>query len=481
MLAEDELTAGAGVEKGLPAEAQWLELFKPGYGAATTMLTLGTVLFAFNSFFVSTSMPSAVREFGEAWLLSWSFTLYLVFAIVGGAFDANLKGRFGGRLTLIGATTVFAIGTLLACLADASWQVAAGRLLQGAGEGVTIAICYALIPELYPSRLVPKVFGMEAVAWAVAAFSGPVVAGLLTDYFSWRVAFAASLPPAVIFVGLVLATESGSALGRLARQVPLLRLVMLGAGILLISISGTRQDALMIVVLLAAAAVLLLLMVTSDRRSAETILPSFAFSPSRLPGPGLWIILLMPLAGSAGAVFMVYGLQTIWGLGPAEAGISNAVLAIAWSLIAIGVASLKSQKLRLRLLPVGTALLATGLAAVIVAIARDWFLLVYPAQFAIGAGFGACWGTVSQQMIDTAPAEERDKTSVLLPTLQSAGYAIGGAIFGLVANVAGLTEGLPGDQIRGVLLPVFYVAVAIAGVSIVFGYRAMRLSMRTLR
>ncbi len=53
-------------------------------------------------------------------------------------------------------------------------EVLIGRALQGVGEGIVAATCYALIPELFPSRLVAKVFGAEAVVWAVAAFGGPL-------------------------------------------------------------------------------------------------------------------------------------------------------------------------------------------------------------------------------------------------------------------------------------------------------------------
>jgi MFS family permease len=478
MLMDEKAAAREDYAELAAQGAGWIELFKPRYLIATATLTLGTCLFAFNSFFVSTSMPSAVAEFGQPWLLPWAFTLYLVFAIVGGAFAANLKQRLGGRFTLIAATLVFAVGTLLACVATHSTHILAGRLLQGAGEGVTIAICYALIPELYPSRLVPKVFGMEAVAWAVAAFTGPLLAGVLTEYLSWRAAFASGLPPAVLFILLTLALSSSKVSTAGDSPVPWLRLSMVGAGILLISVSGMMVNIASIMVLLALAVILLLSVVRIDAASPHRILPANAFSVTRLPGAGLWIILLMPVAGSAGAVYMVYGLQVIWGLGPAEAGISNAVLAMSWSLTAIGVASLKSQALRIKLIGAGTVLLVTGLALVIIAVAADQFWIIYPGQFVIGSGFGACWGTLSQLLIDKAPAAERDKTSVLLPTLQSAGYAIGGAIFGLVANLAGLREGIPGDAIRVILLPVFLTAVVIAAVSIVFSYRTLQLSVK---
>ena len=49
--------------------------------ASIIMLCLGVALFAFNEFFVSVALPSAIAELGKPWLLAWAFSLYLVFAI----------------------------------------------------------------------------------------------------------------------------------------------------------------------------------------------------------------------------------------------------------------------------------------------------------------------------------------------------------------------------------------------------------------
>jgi hypothetical protein len=106
----------------------------------------------------------------------------------------------------------------------------------------------------------------------------------------------------------------------------------------------------------------------------------------------------------------------------------------------------------------------------------DILWLAYPSQIVIGAGYGVSWGTLSQLLIDTSDDAEKDKTSALLPTLQSTGYAIGGAVYGLLANVAGLREGLVGEGLRQVLAPLFVVALATALAGVFFGWRTVRLS-----
>ncbi|NVD38563.1 MFS transporter [Ensifer sp. HO-A22] len=471
---------GRITEKSAPPqeeEGRWGELLQPNHLAATVTLCLGVALFAFNEFFISTALPTAVEEFGGAALLSWAFTLYLVFAIIGGALAANLKARFGARNTLIAAALVFVTGTVVATLATSMPQVLVGRLFQGLGEGVIAAICYALIPELFPPRLVPKVFGAEAIVWASAAFSGPLISGFLTEHWSWRAAFFVNIPAAAIFIALVVAiVPRQSASVRSSQSIPLLRLMAFGLGILLISVSNMLQNGFAMAALLVVAIAILINTVHLDRRSEHSILPLGAFAIGRPLGTGLWIILLMPLAQASGSVYLVYGLQHLWDFSPTAAGFSSALMAMSWSLTAILVASLRSHEARVRLISAGPLLLCLGLIGLTVAIATGEPRLVFAGQIAIGAGFGVCWGTLSQLLMDVSPAAERDKTSALLPTLQSAGYAIGAAVFGLTANLRGFDEGARVAVMRDALLAVFVIACVISIGSLLFGIRTVRLA-----
>lgn len=457
------------------AEGRWRDLLTPRHLASTIMLCLGVALFAFNEFFVSVAMPSAIKELGKPWLLAWAFSLYLVFAILGGAMAAWLKGRFGARMTLVGSSVIFLAGTLMASLATQSGVLVIGRLLQGFGEGIVIALCYALIPVLFPKSLVSKVFGSEAIAWAAAAFGGPLIAGLLTQWISWRASFAASLPAGILFVALVLVLvpREGRRMVQ-ADTVPLLRLVTVGAAILAISLCSVTNSPVIMGALLLAAIAAFSLFLGTDRRSRQSILPRNAFSRGRLPGPGLWVTLLMPLSSSAGAVYLIYGLQGIWHQTPAEAGLVSALMALSWSFTAIGVASIPSADLRNRLIAIGPGLLAVGVGGLVVTMVLDVVWLVYPSQVLVGAGYGACWGTLSELLIARSEAAEKDKTSALLPTLQSTGYAIGGASYGLLANLSGLREGLAGQPLREVLMPLFVVAFVLTLVSVFFGWRTVK-------
>lgn len=451
-------------------DAGWSALLRPRYLAPTVTLSLGVALSAFSAFFVATALPSAIGELGGASLISWATTLYLVFLIVGGLSAANLKLRFGARQALVLSALVFAAGTVLTFVAPDMPTLLAGRVLQGVGEGVVAAICYALIPELFPAALVSKVFGVEAVVWAIAAFGGPLLAGTLTEHLSWRAAFAFNLPASMLFIVLtMLAVPRGGAKGSGADPIPLRRLVLAGGGILM-ACAASVVAPMLAMLLLALAAGLLIAAWRLDLASRRPILPAGAFRLATPLGAGLWVILLMPLAESAAAVFVVYGLQNIWGLGPTAAGASHAALAVAWSLVAIAIANARRLETRLKAIAAGPLFLALGLAASTAGYLGGQIGLVIAGQIAMGCGFGLNWGPLCQFLMDVSPPAERDRTSAMLPTLQSAGFAIGAAVFGLTANLSGFGEGVGAERLGHALAVTFLCATGIAVVAAGFGF-----------
>lgn len=452
---------------------RWAELFESRYAATTTMLCIGIALYAFNGFLVSTALPSAVDELGGAAVISWSLSLYLAASIVSGAAAALIKQRFGGRATLIGAALVFLAGTVAAILAEHMSVILLGRVFQGVGEGVVAAICYALIPEMYPRRLVPKVFGAEATVWAVAGFGGPVVSGFLTESFSWRAAFAVNLPVVVIFVLLVAVIVPRKAGDRTPTTFPAARLLLLSASLMLAMLAGiapTLPSALALLALTAAAVAGTLRL---DRRADHRILPHGAFSFHTTLGLGLWVVLMMPLAQATSSVYLVYSLQNLWGFSATAAGALSALMALSWSASAILIANLQSPGHQQRAIWLGPLLHVAGLAGLFAGIANGSLLMVVAAQVLIGCGFGLNWGFLSQTLMTVSPASERDKTSVLLPTLHSAGFAFGGALAGLAANAAGLADAVAPQAMHGPLSIAFLCAVFWALPALFAARRAM--------
>jgi MFS family permease len=434
--------------------ASWGDFASARYGAPAAMFTLGIALHAFNAFIVSTTMPSAALEFEAVALLSWATSAYLVASIVGGAAAATLKARFGSRAVLMAASATFMAGTLSFGLAQDAGFLIAGRLLQGGGGGVVMASCYMLIPEIFPKALVPRIFALESVAWVLAAIGGPAIAGVVTEMSSWRTAVLMSVPASLAFVAFipfcVAAHEhSDSANGAL----PLRQLALVALGVLLLSVTSAFAVAAGLVLIGAAVAL--------DARSKVRLLPGAAFDASSPVSAGLLVIFLMCLAEASTIVYVAFVGQVLWSLSVVESGFLAAVVAITWSLTAIGVAHMPRLATWMHVVP-APLLLALGLGLFVVALVGGSIVVAVASQILIGGSFGFSWARLCEHIMEVAPDHERDFAAGAIPTIQFAGLSIGAALWGTAAAWFGLEAHQAAVGVVTALVPVFAAAALLA-------------------
>jgi len=428
---------------------EWAELLRRPHLAPVAMLSLGIGLYAFNTFLVATALPAAVAEIGGAAVIAWASTLFLVSAIVAGAGGAAVKARLGARGGLLLGGAVFLAGTLACGLAPAMAVLLVGRALQGAGEGMVAAISYALIPALFPQRLVARVFGVEALVWALAGVAGPVAGGALTEAVSWRAAFLVNAPVAGLFLLLVTTAVRRGELAVSIAAPPLLRLAALGGGILLVGASSLAGPVWLAAAAVAAGTVVLAGLVVVDRRRTDALFPRDAFNPGVALGSGLLVVLLMPVAHSFTLVHLTLALQQGWDFSPIAAGALFALGPLAWSAAMLVVAGIPGPGMAAIGIRFGPVVLAAGIAGQFGAAIAGQPWAMAPFLAALGVSFGIGWAFLSMAVMRAAPAGERDRAAGLVPTVQSAGYAIGAALAGLAASLAGLDGSSPAATARG--------------------------------
>jgi MFS family permease len=262
----------------------------------------------------------------------------------------------------------------------------------------------------------------------------------VTETLSWRAAFLVNIPIVAIFLLTAACVKASSFTKARQNDVPVGRLVLLLFAFILLLGANLQPLTVSRNAMVGLAMAALLIFVCIDKSALNSILPRAAFSSASPLGLGLWTVLLMPFAQSSSGVYLVYSLQHLWQMGPTVAGAMGAITALSWSATAVGVAHINNQRLQRLLIIIGVGVEACGLAGISFAIAHSLLPLLILSLIAIGSAFGMSWSFLNQTLMMTSDDHERDKTSALLPTLQSAGYALGAAFAGLIANNAGFSE-----------------------------------------
>jgi hypothetical protein len=298
-----------------------------------------------------------------------------------------------------------------------------------------------------------------------AALSGPVIAGVVTEALSWRAALLISVPASiafVIFIPFCVAAHTPRETASGAPPFPQLALVSLGVLLLSLAVSPLA---------VAGGLILIVAALWLDARSSARMLPASAFDILSPVSAGLLLVFAMCLAESSTVVYVAFAGQTLWSLSVIEAGFLTAVVAITWSLTAIGVAHMPRLPTWAHVMP-APLIMASGLALFVAALIGGSLIAAVVSQVLIGASFGYSWARLCEHIMEVAPSEERDFAAAALPTIQFAGLSIGAALWGTVATWSGLeAHQAPGDIIPA-LVPVFAAAAVLAALATLVARRA---------
>jgi predicted MFS family arabinose efflux permease len=134
-------------------------------------------------------------------------------------------------------------------------------------------------------------------------------------------------------------------------------------------------------------------------------------------------------------------LQRLHGVSPLGAGYMIAVASLAWTIAALSAASV-SEEWPPRLIVMGPLAMAAGLAGVGGLMAPGPVAVLILPIVLIGIGIGSAWAFVLQRVMSGAKEGEENTAAASAATVQQAGFALGAAVAGLVANASGLDNGL---------------------------------------
>ncbi len=447
--------------------ARWSEILTREYAAKLATLALAIWLHASNSMLTATTMPSAVEEIGGLNLISWTFALYLMGSIISGASVSLLVNKSGIRATMIRAAMVYAAGCVVCAMAPTMPVVLVGRVLQGLGGGGLVALVYISQDRFFPNRFVPKIVACISTVWMISAFSGPVIGGAFATLGIWRMAYWAFAFQAVLLmlaIRVLLAAESVD-LDTRTERIPIVRLRVLAAAILLISMAGAEFNAVISPILIVMGCLSMVFFVFRDKTAnSSRMLPLEATDLSHPIGNGILTTLLLCMCIMS---FLVYGpfvLMKLYGLTPLTAGFVVMLETLAWGSAAI-IFSGADPRNEPRLIRIGSAVVVAGLIGLAWVLPRGPIWAIMLVVIVSNGGFGMMWGFIIKRIIGAASAAEKDRAASLLPITQQTGFALGAAISGLIANSLGISEDMSAAGLRQVAFWLFagFVPIALIG------------------
>ncbi|MGY2202290.1 MFS transporter [Pseudomonas gingeri] len=426
-------------------ESSWGELLSGKNAARSIALSGGIALYATNTYIATTILPSVVTEIGGLGLYAWNTTLYVVASILGSALTAKLLRSTGPRLAYATAALVFMLGGLICALAPSMPVMLAGRAIQGLGGGLLLALCYSMIQLIFEERLWPRAMALISGMWGVATLVGPAVGGVFAQMDAWRFAFGSMVPVCLAYIVLTSNVLPRREASRPAPvRLPMPQLTLLAAAVLAVCAGSVSTlpgwNLLGIVACMVLVAVLIRVESTAEIR----LLPEGAFHLGT-PLCALYATTSLLVIGMSSDIFMPYFLQHLHGQSPLIAGYMTALMAAGWTVAEIGSSGWTGRNVQ-RAIISGPVIVLAGL--VILALTTplsdlgNWTLLaaICLGLTLVGFGIGVGWPHLLTRLLQMASAQDQDAAASSITTVQLFAMALGAALAGVIANMAGINE-----------------------------------------
>ncbi|WP_179954340.1 MFS transporter [Denitrobaculum tricleocarpae] len=412
----------------------WRELLAHGRGWRITAVLCVIVVHAGGNYAAVTLAPAIVSEVGGGELIGALTALFNITTVLAAAATGPLAVRYGTKWLWWIMTGLAVSGALISASAGTMPVIAVGRAIAGFGGGGLLALGFVALRSDTSAAAFPKISAISGAFWIGAAFAGPMIGGIFADFVGWRPAFVL-LGAGMLIYGLCnagtlarLETEGG------AERFPILSFAAFGIGIGLISFAP-QYDRFLAGFVTAAGLLALATAVWRERAHAPRMFPRRAFRFRTMQGSA---IAAKTVLGASAMSILVFGplvLTQVHGHSATFAGAFVLIETISWSGASFAIVSMPRGR---HLALAGPFVTLAGLIGCSLFLIDGHLIGAALSIAACGFGLGMIWPFLGEQMVAGDLDGEQTKTMAMVSSVETLGFAIGGALVGLVgAFVAG--------------------------------------------
>jgi DHA2 family multidrug resistance protein-like MFS transporter len=354
---------------------------------------------------------------------------------------AALGDRLGYRRIYIPGLVLFTIGSLGCALAHSLAGLIAARVFQGVGAACIMSMNAALVRATYPSKMLGRGIGYNALVLSISAAAGPTLAALILSVGKWPWLFLINLPigVAAVVVGLKSLPRAGGHGHRFDWAAAILSGIMMGSTVFGAETFARESEAVGAVLIAAGLGAGVWLV----RREWGDPAPLF---PVDLLKIRIFSMSIATSTVSFAAQMLAYVtlpflFQSVMGRSAFATGLLMTPWPLALGVIA-PIAGRLADKVRAGLIGgIGLAIFAAGLFALSRLGAHPSTLDIGWRMAVCGIGFGLFQSPNNRTIVGSAPRNRSGAAGGMLATARLLGQTTGAVIVGMAFHLAGVRVG----------------------------------------
>jgi EmrB/QacA subfamily drug resistance transporter len=306
----------ASTEAQLEAAQTSSDLWK-----VSSVAVLGAFISQMDATVVNVSLSSLALELHSTLSnIQWVTSGYLLALALTLPLSGWLVDRIGAKALYLWCFSAFTLTSALCGLAWSANSLIGFRILQGMSGGLLAPMAQLIMVRAAGDRMA-RVLGFAAMPVLLAPLLGPVIAGALLHFASWRWLFLVNLPFGVLALALAILFLPPDQDERRRRHLDLIGLGLLSPGVVLFLFGSERaSDSIGLAALALSALLLMIFFWWAIRKKQDAIIDLELFKDRIFSAAVVTQFLSVGISFAAQMLIPVF-LTRVGGLSPSQTGL----------------------------------------------------------------------------------------------------------------------------------------------------------------
>lgn len=379
--------------------------------------------------FMGSSLNLALPYINESLSLdvvtsSWIPTSYMLFTAIFQVPCARIADMVGRKKMYIGGVVLFTLFSFLSCLADTGFALIVYRCLSGIGSAMMFGTSMALLTSAVPPERRGRAFGINTAVVYSSLAAGPLLGGVLTQYFNWHsIFFVSGIIGTIVVIGSLLVLKEEWKEEK-KTTFDLVGSILYAIGLFALIYGFSDLPKVTSFMLVAAGSLLLLFFSFYEKRQSYPVFNIREFLSNRVFKLSSLSALINYSSTSAIAFMLSLYLQYIRGLSPRDAGfilVSQSVV----QTIATLISGRLSDKISATFLAtLGMGIISVGLIGLCFLTETSNLFMLIALLALLGLGFGIFSSPNANIIMSSVEQKHYGMASATIGTMRQTGQAL---------------------------------------------------------